>query len=92
MSIYCIAQASKVDPDALAKYREHAPTALKKHGGSLVKSSTNLISLEGDGREMIVILFFPNEEAAKAWRVDEELAFIHDLRMKAANWSIQILG
>ena len=94
MTVYCIAQAQSVDQDALAKYREHAPNALKKHGGALVSSSQNILALEGanDVAQMMVILSFPTEEAAKAWRFDDDLAPVHDLRMKAANWTIQLLA
>ncbi|MDV7341118.1 DUF1330 domain-containing protein [Terasakiella sp. A23] len=94
MTVYVVAQARGVDKDALTQYREHAPGALKKHGGALVKSSANLITLEGAENEtdMLVLLSFPSEEAAQNWRYDEELSHVHDLRMKAANWSIQLLG
>jgi len=94
MTIYCIAQAKGIDKDAITKYREHAPAALKKHGGALVVSSNNLTALEGttDQNDSITLLSFPSEEAALAWRQDKELAHVHDLRNSAANWTIQILG
>lgn len=94
MTVYCVAIAKNVDLQALAEYREHAPGALKKHGGALVSTSRNLIRLEGadDQTEMAVILSFPTIEAAKAWRYEEDLAHVHDYRMKAADWSIHILG
>jgi len=94
MTIYCVAQAKNINKDALMQYREHAPTALTKHGGSLVISTTNLTTLEGreDQADMMVLLSFPNEEAALMWRNDKELAHVHDLRNSAADWSIQVLG
>lgn len=94
MTIYCVAQAKDINKDALAKYREHAPAALKKHGGALVISTTNLTALEGttDHNDAVVLLSFPTEEAALAWRHDKELAHVHDLRNSAANWTIQVLG
>lgn len=94
MTTYCVAQARNINAEALAKYRQHAPTALKKHGGELVISTTNLTALEGrsDQNESVVLLAFPSEEAALAWRHDEALAPVHDLRNKAADWTIQMLG
>ncbi len=94
MTTYCVAQAKNINKDALAKYREHAPSALKKHGGELVISTTNLTALEGttDHNDAVVLLAFPNEDAALAWRHDEELAHVHDLRNSAADWTIQLLG
>jgi len=94
MTIYCVAQAKNINKDALKKYREHAPTALKKHGGALVISTTNLTALEGttDHNDAIIILTFPTEEAALNWRHDKELAHVHELRNCAADWTIQVLG
>lgn len=94
MTVYCVALAKNIDLEALGKYRDHAPTALNKHDGALVSSSLNLTKLEGadEQAEMAVILSFPTIEAAKAWRYEEDLAHVHDLRMKAANWSIHLLG
>jgi len=94
MTTYCVAQAKNINEEALAKYREHAPAALKKHGGSLVISTTNLTALEGttDKNDAVVLLSFPSEEAARAWREDKELAHVHELRNAAADWTIQLLG
>ena len=94
MTIYCVAQARNINREALMEYRKHAPTALKKHGGELVISTTNLTALEGstDHNDSVVLLAFPNEEAALAWRHDKELAHVHDLRNAAADWTIQVLG
>ena len=94
MTVYCIAQAKNIDKDAIARYREHAPTALKKHGGSLVISTTNLIALDGttDANDSVALLSFPSEEAAIAWREDQELAQVHALRHASADWTIQLLG
>ena len=94
MKTYCVAQAKNIDKSALVKYREYAPMALKKHGGELVVSTTNLIALEGNTgqNDAIVLLAFPDESSALAWRHDKELAHVHDLRNKAADWTIQLLG
>lgn len=94
MTTYCVAQAKDINKDALAKYKEHAGAALKKHGGSLVISTTNLIALDGntDHNDCVVILSFPSEEAAVNWREDKELAHVHELRNASANWTIQMLG
>jgi uncharacterized protein (DUF1330 family) len=94
MTTYCVGQAKNINKDALMKYREHAPAALKKHGGSVIISTTNLTALEGstDHNDSVVLLSFPSEEAAKNWRYDEELSHVHDLRNACADWTIQILG
>ena len=94
MTVYCVCQAKDVDGEILAKYREHAPSALKKHGGSVVVNTRNLIALDGttDANDAIVLLSFPSEEHAKSWRNDPELEFVHDLRNSSGHWTIQLLG
>jgi len=94
MTIYCIAQAQNINKPALQEYGKHAAAALSKHGGAVVSKSTNLTTLEGanDANDLVVILSFPTEEDAIAWRNDDKLAHVHDVRNSAANWTIQVLG
>ena len=94
MTVYCIGQAKNIDTKALQEYGKHAGAALTKHGGTLVSKSTNPTALDGttDLNDLIVILSFPIEEAAIAWRNDPELSAVHDLRNASANWTLQLLA
>lgn len=94
MTIYCIAQAQNINKPALQEYGKYTAAALAKHGGTVISKSTNLTSLEGtdDVSDLVVILSFPTEGNAFAWRNDEEIAYVHDIRNSAANWTIQVLG
>ena len=94
MTAYCIGQAKNIDSQALQEYGKHAGAALTKHGGALVSKSTALKALDGttDANDLMVILSFPTEEAAIAWRNDPELSAVHDLRNASANWTLQLLS
>lgn len=94
MTVYCIGQAKNIDTQALQEYGKHAGAALTKHDGALVSKSTTPKALDGttDANDLMVILSFPSEEAALAWRNDPELASVHELRNSSANWTLQLLS
>ena len=82
------------DPETFAKYREGAAAALTKHGGRVVSSTPNPDQIEGTDEKLaaLVILEFPDADAAKAWRNDPDLASTHALRVAAADICFYIGG
>ncbi len=94
MTAYCIVQANNIDKQGLMEYGKHAAAALAKHGGSVLGKSTNPAVLDGakEADDLIVILSFPTEEDALAWRQDEVLSHVHDLRNASGDWIIQLLS
>lgn len=94
MTVYCIGQAKLTDKEKLQEYGKHAGAALQKYVGKVVGRSTNLTALDGPegALDLMVILAFPSEEQALAWRNDPELTEIHNLRNASGDWSIQMLG
>lgn len=93
MTVYCVAQAKNINVEGLARYREHSRAALERHGGSVLVSSKDLTMIEGDGGmcDVVALLEFPDKEAVFAWRNDETLAPVHDLRTRSGVWSIRLL-
>ena len=93
MTVYCIGQAKNINKERLQEYGKHAGAAVTKHQGQLVSRSTNLTALDGttDANDLIVILSFPTEENAIAWREDPELSEVHDLRNASGDWTLQLL-
>jgi uncharacterized protein (DUF1330 family) len=93
MTAYCIGYAQNLNMDKLKEYGQHAANALKKHQGSLVSRSANPTILDGDtASELTLILSFPSEELALAWRHDPELAAVHELREASGDWRIELLS
>lgn len=82
------------DKDTFAKYREVAGAALAKHGGRVVSSTPKPEQIEGAPQDLaaLVILEFPDVEAARAWREDPDLSGTHALRVAAADFSFYIGG
>lgn len=92
--VYAIFKATITNPDALARYREHAAAALEKHGGKVAQASTSPEALDGHPElpQMIAALSFPDAEAARAWINDPDLAEVHDLRRNAGETEIVLLA
>jgi len=80
------------DTNAFARYREVAGAALAKHGGRVVSSTPSPKQIEGPPRPLhaLVILEFPDADAALAWRQDPDLAETHALRVDGADISFYI--
>lgn len=92
--IYAIFKATIIDPGSIAAYRESAAAALAKHGGKVEQATPAPTALDGTPQipDIAAILSFPNADAARAWINDPELASIHDLRRKAGDTEIMLLG
>lgn len=93
MTIYAVVELNLKDKDKMAAYREKAGAALAKHGGAVVSAGPNPEVLEGDTNtpDMMVLVSFPDVEAARAWRADPELAETHALRNAGADSTITIV-
>jgi uncharacterized protein (DUF1330 family) len=93
MTVQALAMITVTDREALGAYREKAAGALARHGGSVVAADPEPLVLEAacDTPDVIALLSFPNNEAAKAWREDPDLAEIHALRNKGGKSTIVVL-
>lgn len=94
MTVYCIGQAKDINKEILQEYGKYAAAALAKYGGTVISKSTNLTAFDGanQSNDLVVILSFPSEEKAIAWRNDPELVSVHDLRNASAEWTLQLLS
>lgn len=78
----------------LVKYREHAGTALAKHGGTVLVAGRKNEVIEGSATapDMAAVLSFPDKNSAHAWISDPRLADVHELRKSAGDVSIVLIG
>lgn len=92
--IYAVVQMTVTDPDAFAAYARQAGPALEKWGAKPEAMSAEPTRLEGDaplpGR--IVLLSFPDRDAALGWINDPEFAEVHALRRSAGQCEIALIG
>ena len=66
MSAYLIVRLDITDEDKIAKYREVAPTIVKKYKGKFIARDSSVVTLEGNVESRrVVIIEFPSMIEAK---------------------------
>ncbi len=86
MPAYVIVETDVHDPEQYERYKAASPDAVHSGGGRFVVRGGELRVLEGDWHpSRLVILEFPDLEAAKRWYVSPEYEEAKRLRKGAAN-------
>jgi uncharacterized protein (DUF1330 family) len=81
--IACVTDAW--DQDKLVEYRDRNTDAVAKHGGRFVARGGRHEILEGDYTPMrIVIIEFPDLDAARGWYDSDDYAPLRELRRSAS--------
>jgi uncharacterized protein (DUF1330 family) len=85
MPAYVIVETDIHDPEQYEQYKAASPAAVAGGGGRFVARGGELAVFEGDWNpSRLVILEFPDLEAAKAWYVSEQYQEAKKLRDGAA--------
>jgi uncharacterized protein (DUF1330 family) len=86
MPAYVIVETDISDPEQYELYRAASPDAVHSGGGQFVVRGGELAVLEGDWNpSRLVVLEFPDLQAAKDWYVSDEYEAAKKLREGAAN-------
>jgi uncharacterized protein (DUF1330 family) len=86
MPAYVIVETDIHDPEQYERYKAASPDAVHSGEGRFVVRGGELAVLEGDWNpSRLVILEFPDLEAAQRWYVSEEYEAAKRLREGAAN-------
>jgi len=86
MPAYVIVETDVHDPEQYARYQAASPDAVHSGGGQFVVRGGELAVLEGDWNpSRLVVLEFPDLEAAKRWYASPEYEEARRLREGAAN-------
>jgi uncharacterized protein (DUF1330 family) len=86
MPAYVIVETDVHDPQQYEQYKAASPDAVRAGGGRFVVRGGELRVLEGDWNpSRLVILEFPDLEAAKRWYASPEYQEAKGLREGAAN-------
>ena len=90
MPAYVIAAVSEAhDDEALAEYRRRNTETVAAHGGRFVVRGGPVEALEGDwGPLRIVVMEFPDREAARAWYRSGDYQAIAPIRQGASTTDI----
>ena len=81
MSAYVIASYDIADPDHYKDYPPAVGPIVAKHGAELLVASMDATPLEGNKRQVYVVLRFESEEAALKWYNDPEYAPVRKIRL-----------
>lgn len=86
MPAYFIAEIDVHDPAAYEPYRPLAAAAIARHGGRYLVRGGAAKLVEGEGEpKRIVVLEFPDADAARAWYQSEEYQAALPIRLSAAS-------
>lgn len=83
MSAYIIAIYDVTDQENYAKYLSGVGEVVEKHNGDLIVADFEPRHLEGEKRDVYVVLRFENEEAAMGWYEDPAYKPLRDIRLAA---------
>ena len=92
--IYATVQLTVTDPDTFAAYAQKAGPALEKWGAKPVAMTTDPTRLDGEGPlpGRMVLLSFPDRDAALGWINDPEIQDVHALRRASGEISTILIG
>jgi uncharacterized protein (DUF1330 family) len=93
MPAYVIASVTEAwDQDALVQYREGNTEAVAKYGGRFVARGGRHEILEGDYAPLrVVIIEFPDLDAARGWYESDDYAPLRELRRSASKTDIFVV-
>lgn len=92
MTAYLIADLDIHDPDLAAEYRRQVTPLVAKHGGKYVARGGDVTVLEGGwapGR--LVIIEFPDAEAAQAFYDDPAYRPVMEIRQQSSTGGLVIV-
>jgi uncharacterized protein (DUF1330 family) len=69
MTAYVLSEVEILDPESVGRYKQAAPASIAAYGGNYLARDAVPEALEGafDAAERIVLISFPNAQAARAW-------------------------
>jgi uncharacterized protein (DUF1330 family) len=92
MSAFVIYQCDISNPEAYDAYRALAAPAVAAYGGKYVARGGEVTVLEGKGpRSRVVVLEFPDADAARTWYASDEYLAARKLRAGAAEADVFVV-
>ena len=92
MPVYLIADITVHDAERYREYVENVPALIRKHGGVYRVRGGDLQILEGDwSPSRLIVLEFPDRDAALAFHNDPEYEPYRDLRQSISDSNLVIV-
>ncbi|MCW2966453.1 MAG: hypothetical protein JWM71_225 [Solirubrobacteraceae bacterium] len=92
MPAYIIGDVNVTDPDRYKDYTAHTVETLEPFGGRFIVRGGAHEAIEGDWRPArIVVIEFPDAQAARAWHASEAYQEILPIRHEASTGSMVLV-
>ncbi len=82
MAAFVIANVAVGDPDRYSEYSRQVEATLQPFGGRFIVRGADKDVLEGDWHDRIVVIEFPDREAARRWYASEAYRAILPIRLE----------
>ncbi len=92
MAAYVVFQENVFDQAAFEAYKAQSPSSIEKFGGRFLVRGGPMETLEGSfGFERVVIIEFPDGDAARAWHKSDDYAAAKALRQRISEGEAVLL-
>jgi uncharacterized protein (DUF1330 family) len=92
MAAYVLANVDVTDAAGFAQYREKVPATIAKYGGRyLARGGTTVVAEGSMTPKRVVLLEFPNLEAARAWFESPDYEPLARMRQRTATTDIWMI-
>ena len=81
MAVYLVTSCDITDPEKYALYAPNVMPILQKHGAEIVAADKNAITVDGEQRDLTVIMKFPTSEALTELISDPDYAPWMEIRL-----------
>jgi uncharacterized protein (DUF1330 family) len=86
VAAYMIVEVETTDEALMAEYRKHTPGLIAKFGGKFIVRGGKCVHLEGGWHpSRMVVIEFPDLQAAEHFYYSAEYKPVLDMRLKAGN-------
>jgi uncharacterized protein (DUF1330 family) len=92
VAAYVIASIEVTDPETYAEYRAQVLPTVERYGGRFLVRGGNSEILEGSWQpQRVVVLEFPDADAARRWHSSDEYRPLIELRQRASNGNLLLV-
>ncbi len=81
MAVYLVTSCDITDPEKYAPYVPNVMPLLDRHGAEVIAADKNAITIDGEKRDLTVIIKFPSPEVAREFSEDPEYQPWKEIRL-----------
>jgi uncharacterized protein (DUF1330 family) len=81
MAVYLVTSCDITDPEKYAPYVPNVMPLLDRHGAEVIAADKNAITIDGEERDLTVIIKFPSPAVAREFSEDPEYQPWKEIRL-----------